>query len=186
MIEFNSASKQKPADLIPDGTVVPVHLNLRPGNAGDGGWLKRSKAGNSLMLDCEFVVIEGPYAKRKFWTLFTVDGETDGHAKASDISRARLRSMLESARGVNPDDESDAAQRAREVEGWGDFDGMRFWAKVGIEKGKDGYADKNILREVITPDRKAWSKLDGSTSAAPAAPRAAPAPANSGRPSWAA
>jgi hypothetical protein len=158
--DFNSASEQRSGDLIPDGTFVPVHLTIRPGNSGEGGWLKRSKAGDSMALDCEFTVTEGPHAKRKFWSLFTMEGTTEGHQKAADISASRIRAILESAYGIRPDDESDAAKSKRRLNSWGDLDGLRFIAKVGIEKGKDGYKDKNSLAEVITPDRKQWAKVE--------------------------
>lgn len=158
--DFNSASEQRSGELIPDGTIVPVHLTIRPGNSGEGGWLKRSKAGDSMALDCEFTVTEGPHAKRKFWSLFTMEGTTEGHQKAADISASRIRAILESAYSVRPDDESDAAKSKRRLNSWGDLDGIRFVAKVGIEKGKDGYKDKNTLSEVITPDRKQWAKVE--------------------------
>jgi hypothetical protein len=158
--DFNSASEQRSGELIPDGTIVACHLTIRPGNSGEGGWLKRSKAGDSMALDCEFTVTEGPHAKRKFWSLFTMEGTTEGHQKAADISASRIRAILESAYGIRPDDESDAAKSKRRLNSWGDLDGLRFIAKVGIEKGKDGYKDKNSLAEVITPDRKQWAKVE--------------------------
>jgi hypothetical protein len=160
--DFNSAGEQRTNDLIADGTVATVHLTVRPGNAGEGGWLKRSKGGDSEALDCEFTVVDGPFAKRKFWTLFTVQGTTEGHQKAGEISAARLRAILESVHGIRPDDESAEAVAKRRVGSWGDFDGLRFVAKIGIEKAKEGsgFKDKNQLAEVITPDRKNWSKVE--------------------------
>src|SRR6187397_410080 len=122
-IDFNNASEQREmGSLIPEGTIAKVHMTVRPGNSGDGGWLKRSKSGESLMLDCEFTIVEGPFAKRKFWGLFTLEGVTEGHAKAADISASRLRAILESAKGIRPDDESDTAKAGRRMNNWGDFD----------------------------------------------------------------
>jgi hypothetical protein len=190
--DFNGAETQREGGLIADGTIAVVHLTIRPGNAGEGGWLKRSKDGSSQALDCEFTVVDGPSAKRKFWSLFTVEGTTEGHAKAADISASRLRGILESAKGIRPDDETDTAKAGRRVNSWGDFDGLRFVAKIGIEKGKDGYKDKNTLDAAITPDRKAWVKVEqvakpASTfapiGAAAAAVAASAAPA--GKPAWA-
>lgn len=159
-MDFNNASEQREGGLIPAETVAVVHLTIRPGNAGEGGWLKRSKDGSSFGIDAEFTVVEGTHAKRKFWKLFTVEGATEGHAKAAEISASQLRAILESARGVRPDDESDAAKAARRVGSWGDFNGLRFVAKIGIEKGKEGYKDKNTLDAAVTPDRKAWVKVE--------------------------
>jgi hypothetical protein len=188
--DFNDANKQT-GELIPEGTIAPVHLTVRPGSAGEGGWLKRSKDGRSMALDCEFVVLEGQHTKRKFWTLMTVEGETDGHRTAADISGSRIRAILESVAGIRPDDESDAAKAKRRLSSWGDLDGVRFVAKIGIEKGKDGYKDKNTLAEVITPDRQAWVKQDQVAKQQTMAPvgvvaqQAATASQAAGKPSWA-
>lgn len=189
MMDFNNASEQQEfGELIPDGTIATVHMTVRPGNAGEGGWLKRSKSGDSAALDCEFTIVDGQFAKRKFWGLFTIEGTTEGHAKAADISASRLRAILESARGIQPSDQSDSAKAARKVGSWGDFDGLRFVAKIGIEKGSGNYKDKNMLASAVTPDRQAWVKVEQVTRAPSIAPAvaapAASAPA-SAKPAWA-
>ena len=189
-IDFNNASEQREmGSLIPEGTIAKVHMTVRPGNSGDGGWLKRSKSGESLMLDCEFTITEGPFAKRKFWGLFTLEGVTEGHAKAADISASRLRAILESAKGIRPDDESDTAKAGRRMNNWGDFDGLRFIAKIGIEKAKEGsgFKDKNSLEAAITPDRKAWEKVEQVNLAPGIAPAAIAAKSAEGvkKPAWA-
>ena len=191
--DFNNAETQREGGLITDGTIAVVHLTIRPGNSGEGGWLKRSKNGDSQALDAEFTVVEGPFVKRKFWSLFTVEGTTEGHAKAAEISASRLRGILESAKGIRPDDESEVAKNGRRVTSWGDFDGLRFVAKIGIEKAKEGsgYKDKNTLEAAVTPDRKAWVKVEQVKQAGPAhvaAPSLAAATQTaiaSGKPAWA-
>jgi hypothetical protein len=197
--DFNNAGAQKSFDIIPADTVATLHMKVKAGSAGEGGWLRRSKAGDSEALDCVFTVVDGEYAKRKFWTLFTVNGTTEGQATAADVSRRRLRAMLESARGIKPDDKSDAANAARRTESWGDFDGLRFIGKIGIEPAKGEYRAKNILLEVITPDRKNWHhveqvpKLDGGgntptpggSAAAPPLPAPVTPATAIARPAWA-
>ena len=148
-LDFNDAPEQREFDLISTGTVVTLRITLRPGGAGDGGWLKRSADGGCEMLDIEYVLLDGPFAKRKFWENLVVGGTTDGHAKAADISRGRLRAMLESARGVLPDDKSDEARQKRRAE-YADLDGLSFIGKIGVKKGErrgngENYPDKNIL-----------------------------------------
>jgi hypothetical protein len=192
MMDFNNAPEQREGGLIPEETIAVVHMTIRPGNAGEGGWLKRSKDGSSNGIDAEFTVVEGQHAKRKFWKLFTVEGSTEGHAKAAEISASQLRAILESARGVRPDDDSDAAKAARRVSSWGDFDGIRFVAKIGIEPGKDGYKPKNTLDAAITPDRKAWVKVEqvvkgaGSMQPIGAIAQSVVQNAKPSKPSWAA
>jgi hypothetical protein len=153
--DFNDAGPQRSFDVIPDGTIVAVELTVRPGGAGENGTLRRSKDGRSDPLDCEFTVTEGEHLKRKFWALFTLAGSTSGHETAADISRRTLRAILESARGIRPDDQSEAAKKARNAE-YEDFDGLRFIVKVGVEPARDGYKAKSTLAEVITPDKSSW------------------------------
>jgi hypothetical protein len=156
MFDFNTAERE----LIPVDTVAVIQLDVKPGGVGDGGWLKASKDGTSRGLYCEFTVVDGKHAKRKFWSRFTLEGESDGHKEAGDISRRALRTILESARGIKPNDQTDDAKKARQVKDWGDFDGIRFIGRIGVEAAKDGYPAKNILHEVITPDRKNWHSVE--------------------------
>jgi hypothetical protein len=157
--DFNTASEQRDFDVIPAGTIAVVQLNIRNGNAGEDGLLKRSKSGEAEGLDCEFVIAEGPYAKRKFFSFFVISGTTDGHAQAADITRSRLRAILESARAIKPQDVSEAAKKAR-VADYRDFKGIRFLARIGVEPAKGEYKAKNILTSVITPDQKEWRAIE--------------------------
>ena len=163
--DYTEAPPPRGFELIPHGTVAVVQLTIRAGSAGEGGLLKRSAKGDCEMLDCEFVVVDGPYTKRKFWERMILAGTTDGHAKAAEVSRGRLRNILESARGIKPDDTSPQARIARTAE-LRDFDGMRFVGKIGVERGKpkgDGsgdYPDKNILVAAVTPDKRDWRQID--------------------------
>jgi hypothetical protein len=156
--DFNDADEQRSFDVIPANTICTLQLTIRPGGASDGGWLRRAADGNSEGLDCEFVVVDGPHAKRKLWQLFTLQGKTPKHAEAGRISRETLRAILESARGIKASDTSEAAQAARKVSGWGDLDQIRFIARLGVRPPKDGYAAKNTILEVITPERQTWQK----------------------------
>ncbi len=54
-------------ELIPADTIAKVSLAIRPGGGGEGGWLTQSKSSDAQYLNCEFVVLDGPYDKRKFW-----------------------------------------------------------------------------------------------------------------------
>ena len=128
--DYTDAPEQRGDGPIPDGTVATVQLTIRPGGAGEGGLLKRSRDGACEMLDLELVVVDGPHARRKFWENMVVSGTTGGHAKAVEISRGKLRAILESARGVKPNDTSEGARKARTAEP-NDFDGLRFIAKIG-------------------------------------------------------
>jgi len=70
--DFNDAAQN--ANLIPKGTIARVRLTIRPGGFDDpsqgwtGGYAKRGTTG-SVYLDAEYTVLEGPYAKRKIWSM---------------------------------------------------------------------------------------------------------------------
>ena len=86
-------------------------MTIRPGGARrrrpqiDRGLLKASKLGSDAkLLDCEFTVVEGPHARRKFWQTFTVAGgkvdekgaverleHLQEHVPRDDRQRARAR-----------------------------------------------------------------------------------------------
>jgi hypothetical protein len=164
--DYTEAPPQRETELIPHGTVATVSLKIRAGGAGEGGLLKRSKNGDCEMLDLEFVVVDTPHVRRKFWEYLILAGTTDGHAKAAEVSRGTLRAIIESAKGIKPEDVSPQARQARTVE-LKDIDGMTFVAKIGVEKGKprndgsgENYADKNILAAVVTPDKKDWHPVE--------------------------
>ncbi|KRR21324.1 hypothetical protein CQ14_06655 [Bradyrhizobium lablabi] len=169
-MDFNNAPEQRDFSVMDDGTIAVCQINIRPGNAGEGGWLKRSKNGDSMGLDIEFTVVGGTYDKRKFWSFWVLEGVTDGHQKAADISAGRIRAVLESARGVRPDDQSDEAKAARRLNDFSELDGIRFIGKIGIERAEEGsrYKDKNVLDAAITPDRTAWTKVEQNLRSATA------------------
>ena len=48
-------------ELIPADTIAKVALTIRPGGEGEGGWLTQSKSSDAQYLNCELVVIEGPW-----------------------------------------------------------------------------------------------------------------------------
>jgi hypothetical protein len=188
--DLNTANEQKSFDVIPARTVVTLHMTIRPGGTGPDGWLTRAADGNSEGLDCEFTVVGGDYDRRKLWQRFTVEGTTKGHVEAKEISRKFLRAAWESARGIRPDDKSEAANAARKVNGYGEFEGLRFIARLGVEPPKGNFPAKNFIIESVTPERTNWSKpeqLNTQTAGAPSAAPAAPAtpPANAiARPEW--
>jgi hypothetical protein len=191
ILDLNEAKEQRDFDVIPENTVCTLQMTIRPGGAGDGGWLKRSADGASEGLDCELTVRDGPYAKRKLWSRMTLSGTTSGHAEAGEFSCTKLRAIVESARGIRPDDKSETAQAARKIESWEEFNGLCFMARLGVEPPQGKYKAKNIIAEVLTPDRSAWkqpeqSEVKPATSKQREVKPATATPANAiARPQWA-
>lgn len=161
-MDFNDAGQQQAGELIPAGTIAKVVITIRPGSAGQGGWLTRSNTSDVEYLNCEFTVLEGSFARRKFWQNMTVSGgkvDERGQSKAWGITKASLRAMLDSAFGLDPDDDTPAAKQKRVTQDWGAFNGLQFVAKIGIEKGKDGYSDKNRLQFVLTRKNQEYAAV---------------------------
>jgi hypothetical protein len=192
--DFNDADGQRERGTpMPAGTLCKVVLNIRAGGEqSSGGWLTQSKSSDALYLDCELTVLNGEYAKRKLWTNLTVSGgklNDKGQSIGGNISRATIRAMLESARNISPVDMSNTANAKRQISGFGDLDGLEFAIKVGMEKGKDPYPDKNTISLVVTPEREEYAAI----MAAPVAGNPAPVAGNTAanrtaaafKPSWA-
>ncbi len=193
--DFNSAAEQSSYDLIPKGTMVRVRMTIKPGGYDDpsqgwtGGYATRSANTGSVYLNCEFVVLDGPFARRKMWSLIGLYS-TKG-AEWTNMGRTFIKAILNSARGINPTDNSTAAQNARRISGFSDLEGIEFLGKVDWEKDQNGQ-DKCVIKSAVTPEHKEYAAhMNGVAPAATSAsaPNAyaqatgrAPVP---GRPSWA-
>jgi hypothetical protein len=156
--DFNTAQVQQGGDLLPAKTFARVVCAIRPGGHGDGGLLTKSQSGFEY-LSLELTISSAPYAKRKIFQNAGVGGVTEGHEKAAEISRSLYRGMIESARGIDPKDESDKARRARVIGSFADLNELEFAIEIGIEKGKDGFDDKNKIQRVLTSDHKQYQRV---------------------------
>src|SRR6056297_3223335 len=196
--DMNDVAPQQSGDLIPDGTFSKVTMSIRKGgvdgaNEHDRGLLKASNQPGSdvLMVDAEFTVAEGPFARRKFWQNFTVQGgkrDEQGQSVGWKISKSTFRAMIDSALGLNPDDMSEGAKAKRTLRGLADLDGITFVGKIQIEPNRNpAYKDANKLDHVVLPTAPEWQKVM-SGEAVPAQPStrsrpAATAPVSSA-PAW--
>jgi hypothetical protein len=187
-IDLNEAGGQREFDLIPADTIAILAIKVRGGGAGPDGALRRSKDGKSEGLDLELTVCDGKHVKHKLWTLLTLQGEAEGHAEAGRISATVLRAIVESSRGVQPNDKSEQAKQQRQLDSYLELDGMRFVGRIGVEPAKNGYDAKNKLASVITPDMKAWRNPGQGPAPAPAAKPSPPSSGGAGavvpRPQW--
>ena len=111
--DFNSADDQSGFDVIPKGTLAKVGMTIKPCGHDDasqgwaGGWATCSNTTGAVYLNCEFVVLEGKYARCKIWSLIGLYS-----AKGRDwatIGRAFIKGILNSSRGVFNKDNSPAA-----------------------------------------------------------------------------
>ncbi len=122
--DFNDAEAQQSGfDLIPRGISVPVRMTIKPGGHDDhtqgwtGGYATQSFDTGAVYLACEFVVTDGPFAKRQMWSnvgLLSPKGPTWGQ-----MGRSFIRAVLNSARNVQPQDNSPQAAAARRINSFG-------------------------------------------------------------------
>ena len=174
--DYNDA--QSNPNLIPKGTLVKVRLTIRPGGFDDpsqgwtGGFATRGSTG-AVYLNGEFTVLEGPYAKRKIFTLIGLYSPKG--PEWAGMGRSFLRGMLNSARGISDKDVSPQAQAARRISGFADLEGLEFLAK--IDHGTDvGGEAKSEIRMAVTPDHRDYAQAMGraTTATAYAPPAYAP------------
>ena len=196
--DMNDVAPQQSSGLIPDGTFAKLTMSIRKGGVDgmsevDRGLLKPSNQPGSdvRMIDAEFTVVEGPFARRKFWQNFTVQGgkvDEQGQSVGWKIAKSQFRSMIDSALGLNPEDMSEEAKAKRMLRGLADLDGITFVAKIQIETSRNpAYKDANKLDHVVLPTAPQWHKVMAG-EVVPAQPSnrqraaaATPAPAT---PSW--
>jgi hypothetical protein len=164
MFDFsNTKPPQEYGALIPDGTIAVVRMNIKPGGIGPGNWFTRAESG-SEMLCVEFTILEGEFARRKFFGNLITNGATAGAQSMVETTMQVLGAIINSAFDLDPRDDSPATRAKRSNVEPSTFDGINFLAKIGIEAGKlkdDGsgekWPDKNRLAVPITKDHpKEW------------------------------
>ncbi len=194
-INFNdiepSSGSSGEFELIPENTIARVTLQLEGGSLeipefGRGNFFKASQGGGrAKWMPVVFTIKGGDYNGRKVWHRIFVDGDKMSERNvpvAKEIGLRTMRSIIESARNINPDDTTPNAQQARQLNSIEDLNNMELCVKIGIEKGTNGYADRNRLIAPLTPNNA------GYISATNFAPASTPQPQqnqNGNVPDWA-
>jgi len=191
--DFSSADDQQSFDVIPKGTIARVRMTIKPGGyddlreGWDGGYATRNIVSGAVYLNCEFVVLEGQFARRKVWSmigLYSAKGP-----EYANMGRSFIKAILNSARGFSSKDETPQAVAARLINGFADLDGIEFVARIDVEKDQRNGEDRNVIKTAITKDHKSY--LTGQTTYAPlqhqqqTATQAQTAAPASNLPSWA-
>lgn len=169
--DFNSAEDQQAFDVIPRGTIAKVLMTIKPGGYDDhhhgwtGGYATDNPDTGSVYLNCEFVVLDGPYAKRKIWSLiglYSVKGP-----EWTNMGRTMIKGILNSANRLLPEDQSPAAQQKRRLAGLHELDGIEFVVQIGVQKDRDEEL-RNTIKMAVTPDHKDYAAvMNGMSTTAP-------------------
>ncbi len=157
MMNFNNAELQNSFDLIPANTIAKARLVLKPGNDFSKPMLTRSKSNSdTAYLNCEFIILEGLYAKRKIFDKIGIEGNDVW----VNMGKTRIRAILESAKRINPKDMTETAIQARQINSFDELNGLDVVIKIGVEHDKSGvYNDKNRVAAIITPEHFRYNEV---------------------------
>lgn len=152
MMDFSQGAGQDgPANLIPNGQLAFAIMTVRG--------VKASKAGGAY-LDIELTIDEGqPYARKKLWDMIGDPQNMNNSPEYREMGMRSIARILEAGRGAGPSNTA-----AYQLTDYSQLSGLRVGIKIGVEKGKDGYEDKNRVTEYLTPNpqssaSKDWARL---------------------------
>jgi hypothetical protein len=178
-INLNDAPTQRDRETIPDGAYL-LRSTIIPGGVGTDGMLRRgTKNKRQLMLEFSHKVVGGEYDRVEIrdWVTVAIDENANGdlplstaeeHTKLQTsvrIGLTRLRAMLDSAFGLDPNDRSAEMEKRRTVEDYTAFDGLQFWAQIVTQAASGKYGASNRIDFVIVPGDPAYP--EASTAVTP-------------------
>ena len=188
MIDFSNVSSSGGGgdfELIPAGTVARVIVNLKRGGEVLTEYSQEAMFktnGRTKWIECEFTVVAGQFERRKFWQNIMLDGgkvnPDTGVFYTKEIGLQTIKDIVDSAKGLSKSDVSPEAMKTRNISGLEVMDGMEFCAKIGVEKGTNGYADKNKLVGTLSPGENGYIGNGGNTP--PTTPQGSGTPPSQG------
>lgn len=159
--DFNTANEHVAYDLIPDGTIAPVRMTILRGGYDDieqgwtGGYATHSERSGAIYLNCDFKVLRGDYYKRCLRSLiglYSPKGPGWG-----SMGRSFIKSILNSAYGLKPDDITSQACEKRRLNSFDDLDEIEFVARITQELDRQEY--RNVIKTAIPPGNKVYHDL---------------------------
>jgi hypothetical protein len=161
---YNDADDQDDRSIIPNEP-YQLKIAIKRGGNGADGFLRLAKNLRGLMLECTYTVVDNDeHAGRNIKDFITVEfDETDSPEFPLDrnrledyrtsvrLGRVRVKAIINSAFGLNPDDKSEAAQAKRNIDNHGALTGLVFWGEINTKPAANGYGPRNALVRVIVP-----------------------------------
>jgi hypothetical protein len=136
------------SDLIPKGQLAWAIITFRETKIGAGKGTKYH--------DLELTLDAGqPYEKRKVWHNLMDPFHAENSSGAKQMGMVDFPRILEAGRwGTNgPFDVAVFGnQGGYLLNAMEEMNGLRVAIKIGVEKGSDGYADKNVVADFLTPN----------------------------------
>ena len=180
MLDLNNITPDEGNDfsLIPHGTIARAILYIKPQMDGvtipdlaQDAIFRQSATSSAKWIECEFTIIGGQFDKRKVWHNLFFDGDkknASGVSMSKEIGLRTLRGLVDSAKGLSPADMSPEANALRQIPSLDAINGMEFCIKIAVEKGTNGYEDKNKMLAPITINQEGY--IGGGNAPAPVQP----------------
>ena len=160
LLNFAGATREPQYQLIEAGTLAKVRLDIQQGGFNDEsrGWTHniatQGKTG-AVYLKCEFKILEGKFQGRKIWSLIGLHSPKGNTYEM--MGRVLIKEILESSRGIDPNDTSDIANKKRCINSLADLDNITFIAEVSIGTDHKG-EPKNEIKKAFTIDHPEYLK----------------------------
>ena len=142
MMDFSQgagAASSNSSEPIPRGQLAWAILNVRG--------VKPSRSGGAY-IDAELTIDEGqPFARRKLWDMIGDPNNTGNSEAYRQMGLVAITRILEAGRNAGPNNPA-----GYKIADYSQLNGLRVAIKVGIEKGQDGYEDKNRVADYLTPN----------------------------------
>ena len=161
-LDYSTAEPQNSYSVIPDKTLAKVRMHIKYGYYNDASkgwtddWATKSDKTNAIYLNCEYTVIDGKYDGRKIWSVIGLHSEKGD--TWNKIGASFIRTLLESANGIDSNDKTDTANKARTIKSFQELDGIEFVAQINVSVDQDGN-DRNEIRYAVTEEHKEYDAL---------------------------
>ena len=152
---LNNVSGQSVGTLIPDGTIALVLMRIKKGGHNDpekgftGDYATLNPKTGVIYLKCVGFIEGGEYTKRRI--SFRIGLDSPNSPEYQNMGLEFMRSIIDSAHGLMPDDDSPEAIQKRQCD-FPDLDGLIFTARIDVEQVGAKSKDRNMINYAITPD----------------------------------
>jgi hypothetical protein len=133
-------------DLIPAGTLAKAIFVVRD--------IKTGQSSGARYLDCELVIQGGQYDNRRIFTVICDPWDENTGEKAREMGIGAITRLMEQTGVFKPENAASyaALDNATIQDVAVRMQGKHVAFAVGIQKGKDGYGDKNTVKDWASPN----------------------------------